>query len=139
VSAVLPLLLDTCAVIWLAQGEALAKTAVDALRAANDRGLPTYVSPMTAWEVGQLVARNRLTIYATPSRWFADVLERGASIAELSPDVLIASSFLPGRPPRDPADRIIVATARDVAATIVTRDRALLDYGRQGHVGVVEC
>ena len=46
---------------------------------------------------------------------------------------------LPGDPPRDPADRIIVATARDLGATLITRDRALLDYGEQGHVNVVEC
>jgi PIN domain nuclease of toxin-antitoxin system len=52
---------------------------------------------------------------------------------------LIASSFLPGKPPRDPADRIIAATARDLGATLVTRDRALLDYGSQGHIAVLEC
>lgn len=134
-----PLLLDTCAVIWLADGEQLARAAVEALTAANDEGAPTYVSPITAWEVGQLVARNRLNVYATPSRWFSGLLERGATLAGMSPDLLIASSFLPGRPPRDPADRIIVATARDLGAMIVTRDRALLDYGKQGHVGVVKC
>ena len=134
-----PVLLDTHAAIWLAAGEALAKAAVNALRAASEQGLPTYVSPITAWEVGQLVARNRLTIYTTPSRWFARVLEHGAQLADMSPDLLIASSFLPGEPPRDPADRIIVATARDLGAVLVTRDRALLDYGKQGHVGVLKC
>jgi PIN domain nuclease of toxin-antitoxin system len=52
---------------------------------------------------------------------------------------LIASSFLPGRPPRDPADRIIAATARDYGCTLMTRDRALLDYGEQGHIRVLAC
>jgi PIN domain nuclease of toxin-antitoxin system len=52
---------------------------------------------------------------------------------------LIASSFLPGKPPRDPADRIIAATARDLGATLITRDRALLGYGTQGHLSVAEC
>jgi PIN domain nuclease of toxin-antitoxin system len=47
--------------------------------------------------------------------------------------------FLPGKPPRDPADRIIAATARDLGATLVTRDRALLAYGEEGHVAVLEC
>jgi PIN domain nuclease of toxin-antitoxin system len=57
----------------------------------------------------------------------------------MSPDVLIASSFLPGKPPRDPADRIIAATARDLGATLITRDRALLGYGNQGHLSVAGC
>ncbi len=134
-----PVLLDTCAVIWLTEGETLAREAVDILRIATEEGATTYVSPITAWEVGLLVARNRLNIYATPSRWFSEVLDRGAQLADMSPDTLIASSFLPGVAPRDPADRIIVATARDLGATIVTRDRALLDYGKQGHVSIVKC
>ena len=57
----------------------------------------------------------------------------------MPPDLLIASSFLPGKPPRDPSDCIIAATARELGATLITRDRALLDYGEQGHVSVVEC
>jgi PIN domain nuclease of toxin-antitoxin system len=57
----------------------------------------------------------------------------------MSPDLLIAASFLPGKPPRDPADRIIAATARDYGCTLVTRDRSLLDYGEQGHVRVLAC
>lgn len=132
-------LLDTCAVIWLAEGEVLANPAVEMLRTAAEQGAKTYVSPITAWEVGLLVARGRLNIYATPQRWFSEVLERGAQLADMSPDLLIASSFLPGKAPRDPADRIILATARDLGATIVTRDRSLLDYGKQGHISVVKC
>jgi PIN domain nuclease of toxin-antitoxin system len=60
-------------------------------------------------------------------------------LADMSPDVLIASSFLPGKPPRDPADRILAATARDYGATLITRDRALLDYGAQGYISAVRC
>jgi len=75
-----------------------------------------------------------------PERWFANLFEvPGVRVADMPPDVLIASSYLPGRPPRDPTDRIIAATARELGATLITRDRALLDYGRQGHIAVVEC
>jgi PIN domain nuclease of toxin-antitoxin system len=62
----------------------------------------------------------------------------GVRLAEMSPDVLIASSYLPGKPPKDPTDRIMAATARELGATLITRDRALLDYGAQGHVAVLE-
>ena len=103
-------------------------------------GVATYLSPITAWEVGQLVSRNRLSLGATPQRWFARILAMpNVHLAELSPDILFASSFLPGNPPRDPADRILLATARDLGATLITRDRALLKYGEDGQVSTIEC
>ena len=63
----------------------------------------------------------------------------GVRLADMSPDVLIASSYLPGKPPKDPIDRIIAATARELGATLMTRDRVLLEYGKQGHISILEC
>jgi PIN domain nuclease of toxin-antitoxin system len=133
-------LLDTCAVIFITEDETLKASAVDALDAAHRAGAPTYISPITAWEVGLLAARKRVQLVTTPQRWFARLFEfPNMRLADLSPDLLIASSFLPGTPPRDPADRIILATARDLGCTLITRDRALLDYGEQGHARVMGC
>lgn len=135
-----PLLWDTCAAIWIYEQAPLAKPAIDAMSAAYREGVPSYVSPITAWEIGMLSARGRLQLLLKPERWFANLFEvPGVRLADLSPDVLIASSYLPGKPPKDPMDRIIAATARDLGATLITRDRVLLDYGKQGHVAVVAC
>ena len=135
-----PLLLDTNAVIWIMRNEPLARAAQDAMNAALQSSADVLVSPITAWEVGQLVARNRLNLSATPRGWFQRLLAiPGMRLAELSPDILIAASFLPGTPPRDPMDRILLATARELAATLVTRDRGIVAYGEQGHVSVVAC
>ncbi|HYY36678.1 MAG TPA: type II toxin-antitoxin system VapC family toxin, partial [Xanthobacteraceae bacterium] len=60
-------------------------------------------------------------------------------LAEMPPELLIASSFLPGTPPRDPADRIMAATAREYGYVLITRDRPLLDYAGQGHIQAVIC
>ena len=87
-----------------------------------------------------LTSRGRLQLLIRPERWFSNLFEvPGVRLAEMSPDVLIASSYLPGKPPKDPTDRIMAATARELGATLITRDRALLDYGAQGHVAVLEC
>jgi PIN domain nuclease of toxin-antitoxin system len=134
-----PLLLDTNAAIWLSRDERKA-SASENLDEAARVGVATYLSPIAAWEVGQLVSRNRLSLGATPQRWFARILAMpNVHLAELSPEILIASSFLPGNPPRDPADRILLATARDLGATLVTRDRALLAYGESGQVSTLAC
>src|ERR1700710_1635612 len=135
-----PLLLDTHAVIWLFEDKSLAPKAMSAIDTAYRDDTPLLVSPITAWEIGQLVARNRISLSAAPHRWFARVLATpGMQLAEMSPDILIAASFLPGAPPRDPADRILLATARDLGATLVTRDRAILAYGETGQVSTLAC
>ena len=134
------ILLDTCAVIWLSQGDKIADAAVALLAEAARTGTPSYISAITAWEIGLLVSRQRLQLGTTPEQWFARLFNLpSVRLAELTPRVLITASFLPGKPPRDPADRIIAATARDLGATLVTRDRLLLDYGAQGHVSTMGC
>ncbi len=135
-----PLLLDTHAAIWIAEDQSLASGAVDAIDAAYRADGTIFVSAITAWEIGLLVSRNRLGLSARPERWFQRLLTvRGVRLADLSPDILIASSFLPGDPPRDPADRIILATARELGATLITRDRLLLKYSEAGQVSAIEC
>lgn len=135
-----PLLLDTCALIFLNQEARIAAAAVEMMRAASEGKGITYISPISAWEIGMLTAHGRLQLLIRPERWFANLFAApGVKLADMPPDVLIASSYLPGDPPNDPTDRIIAATARELGATLITRDRALLAYGEQGHVSVVEC
>jgi PIN domain nuclease of toxin-antitoxin system len=139
-SEVSPLLLDTHAAIWITEDQPLAKGALEVIEAAHRAAAAVFVSAITAWEVGLLVSRNRLSLVARPERWFQRLLAiPGIRLAGLSPDILIASSFLPGAPPRDPADRIILATARDLGATLITRDRLLLKYGEDGQVSTIAC
>ncbi|GAA0559794.1 type II toxin-antitoxin system VapC family toxin [Rhizomicrobium electricum] len=134
------LLLDTCATIWISQNEPIAAEALEAIDKAARDGDPIYVSPMTAWEIGLLNARGRLAMAMSPEDWFASLMQvPGMALAELPPKILIASSFLPGDPPRDPADRIIAATARALRLQLVTRDRILLDYAEQGHIQAIAC
>jgi len=135
-----PLLLDTCATIWISTGEQISEETLHALRRARETGGSIYVSPITAWEIGLLVARGRLNLLMPPARWFERLLQApGVHWADMSPDLLIASSFLPGSAPRDPADRILVATAREHGYVLVTRDQPLLAYGAQGHMQILTC
>lgn len=135
-----PLLLDTHAAIWAVEDQPIAAAAKEVIDDAYRTGRAIFVSAITAWEIGLLVSRNRLGLSTTPERWFQRLLAiDGVQLAELSPDILIASSFLPGEPPRDPADRIILATARDLGAALITRDRLLLKYGEAGQVSTIAC
>ena len=131
-------LLDTCAVLWIAEGAHLQEPAASALPKAQDGEL--FISPISAWEIATLAAKGKIALTMSPEVWFERFCDqRGVVLAEMSPSVLIASAALPGAPPSDPADRILLATAREFGYTLVTRDKHLLEYGEQGHARVMGC
>lgn len=133
-------LLDTCAVLWFANGDRLRAPAAGELPAALARGERLAVSPISAWEIAMLVSKGRVALAMNPDAWFERFLAGpGAVPAPMPPRVLMASVALPGDPVGDPADRIVIATAREYGYTLVTRDRRILDYGARGHVGVMGC
>lgn len=112
---------------------------MEAVRDALRRPGGLLVSPVTAWEIGLLVSRGRLSLAMDPLVWFSTLLDSGASAARTTPEILIASSLLPGGGLRDPADRIIAATARANGYNVITRDRPLLDFARAGHMRATPC
>ena len=134
-----PFILDTCTCLWLLSGELSARP-LAALTDALNEGVQTYVSPITALEVGTLARKRRLKSPLSPQKWFQKLIGLpGIELAEMPPDILIESALLPNYPDRDPYDRIFAATAREYGFTVMTRDAALLDYGRQGYLSVLEC
>lgn len=134
------LLLDTCAALWLANRQPMSPESLDIIGNARVEGATIAVSPITAWEIGLLNSRGRLPMLMEPAIWFRTFASQPwLTLAPLTPDILIQSSFLPGQPPRDPADRTIAATARALGYRVVTRDRLLLDYAGAGHLEVVPC
>jgi PIN domain nuclease of toxin-antitoxin system len=129
------LLLDTCALLWLANGAEMTSESRDALASRN-----LQVSPISAWEIANLVRKSRLAITLPVTRWFRQTTDKmAAGTPQLTVEILSDSCDLPGSPPDDPADRIIIATARESDMTIVTRDKEILEYSRAGHVRALVC
>lgn len=133
-------LLDTCMLIYLSRDEPISASADAAIDATEFGRGGLSISPISAWELGLLVAKRRLNTTRDPHRWFYDFVEgAGLDVPEATPAILIAASFLPQPIHSDPADRIIIATAREHDLTIITRDRAILAYGDAGHVKTLAC
>lgn len=129
------LLLDTCALLWLANG---AEMTPESRKAIADRSL--QISPISAWEIANLVRKSRLAFTLPVKTWFRQTVGKmEAEIPQLTVEILADSCGLPGSPPDDPADRIIIATAREIDMTIVTRDKRILEYSRAGHVRTLVC
>lgn len=134
------LLLDTHVWLWLALGQqgTLAPQAVRAIDAAAERRA-LAVSIISVWEIALLEARQRIALPLPAGEWIARALEPAAIrlLALDRPATVVDSCRLPGNFHADPADRLLVATARAESAVLVTRDRKILDYGTAGHVRVM--
>jgi PIN domain nuclease of toxin-antitoxin system len=133
-----PLLLDTHVWIWLEAGsDELPTGARRAISTALGAGL-LRVAAISLWELALLASRSRVVLGKPTNLWLEEALaDPGPIIEPLSTRVAIESCDLPGTIHRDPADRMIVATARVTNAALMTRDRHILDYAAQGHLTAV--
>jgi PIN domain nuclease of toxin-antitoxin system len=134
------LLLDTHVWLWLALGiprKLRPQTIKRIEQAATESTLG--VSIVSVWEIGLLEAAQRLRLPMTAEEWVAHALKRFdlRLIGLDQPRIVLDSCRLPGGFHADPADRVLVATARAENAVLVTRDKKILDYGRAGHVRVL--
>jgi len=135
-----PLLLDTRIWIWVLEGAVpeIGHAAQNAVMEAGAIG-KVLVSAISVWEVGMLEAKGRIRFSLEVGEWVRRALAApGVHLAPLTPEIALDSTRLPEPVHGDPADRILVATARRMGATLVTRDTRILDYGRQGLLSVID-
>lgn len=86
------------------------------------------VSAISCWEVAKLVERGRLQLDRPVGDWLALALRPPVVLLPLTPEVAVESCRLPGTFHRDPADQIIVATARVLDVPVVTLDQLIRAY-----------
>jgi PIN domain nuclease of toxin-antitoxin system len=134
-----PLLLDTHCWVWAQFGQLqkFSRQGRRLLEKAARRG-DLRVSIISVWEIGMLEAKGRLELKMSCVEWVNQALAMpGLSLVPLTPEIAIESSRLPGDMHADPADRILIATARITGAQLLTKDERLLDYGRRRHALIV--
>lgn len=133
------LLLDTHVLIWAAEDDRrLGRTAremIEETRRADRVG----VSAITPWEIALLVEKGRLHLALELRTWLNTILEvPGIDLMPIEPVIAVDSVRLPGAFHSDPADRLIIATARHWRAPLLSADRAILAYADDGHLRAVD-
>jgi PIN domain nuclease of toxin-antitoxin system len=129
------ILLDTHVLVWLLEDSERIGEPVHAQiqQSADEDSL--FVSAITPWEIAMLVTKGRLRLGQDVAEWLAAALGLpGIRLESLSPAIAVASTRLPWEAHTDPADRILLATARHLDATLITADQKMLEYGAQGFV-----
>ena len=124
------ILLDTHTLIWWANKDktSLPETLLDLIN-QNQKNGTLCVSSISFWEIALLHKKEKIDLRSDFNTWVKVVLSI-PSFKSLAPDtdILIRSVFLESFPHKDPADRIIVATALSLGATIITKDDKILSY-----------
>lgn len=87
------------------------------------------IASISIWEFAMMVTKGRINVKIDPKRWLNDAIgNSGLRIIELTPEIALESCTLPGDFHKDPADRIIVATARIHNFMLLTKDGKILEY-----------
>jgi PIN domain nuclease of toxin-antitoxin system len=121
-----PMILDTCALLWLASGEK--KISRPTLKEINEASA-VYVSAISGFEIAIKASRGKLKLPHTPQEWFEKVIEHhGLTVLPLELNICIAAAELPPIH-NDPCDRFIIATAKLNELAVVTTDENFEKYG----------
>jgi len=122
------IVLDTHAWIWWVHDDSrLSNTQVETIKSNENEGIG--ISAISCWEIAKLVELGRLKLPCPLTDWFTQALNYpGICLLELTPEVSIESTTLPGEFHRDPADQIIVATARLLDCPLITADERIQNY-----------
>jgi PIN domain nuclease of toxin-antitoxin system len=87
------------------------------------------IASISIWEFAMMVVKGRIRVKIDPKLWLDNAIRNsGLKVIELSPEIALESCNLPGNFHKDPADQIIVATARIHNLTLLTKDRKILNY-----------
>lgn len=120
------LLLDTCALLWLASGS---RSLSNVARSAIAEAQRACVSPVSAWEIAVKVAKGKIVLPCPAREWFDAVVRRyDIEVLRLSSDEMLRAAELPWLH-KDPADRFIIATALANDFMVVTADGNFQKYG----------
>lgn len=133
------LLLDTHVWFWLMVGdEKLSKSFRDGVE-KNIENESILISAISIWELGILVEKKRIELEMDCLDWIEQALEnRGMNLVPITPKIAIQSTRLPENVHGDPADKILIATAHEYNAVLVTHDQKILDYGKGRFVYVYD-
>jgi PIN domain nuclease of toxin-antitoxin system len=120
------ILLDTCVLLWLAIDQTGLSEASRLILRSHAGQL--YVSPISAFEIGQKVAQGKLELQLSPGQWFPRALElHGLAETSFHSRIGLEAAALPDLH-RDPFDRLLVATARIQNLTLLTPDPLIRQY-----------
>jgi PIN domain nuclease of toxin-antitoxin system len=132
------ILIDTHPMIWFTLGEQrLGEKARRAILNSAEKEALVF-SPISFWEASMLVRKGRVKFEVPIQEWADMILENGVTLIGVSSEIAVDAGQLPHTIHGDPADRILVATARALRCPLLTADRKILSYAAAGHLQAID-
>jgi len=130
------LILDTHILIWYVEGINLSESQVALIDQMRDKA-SLYISAISIWEIALLVSKERIALSIDIDEWIQRVASiTGLNLMDLSIPILTQSCTLLNYEHKDPADRMIIASARSINAHLITHDQKIIDYADKGYLKI---
>lgn len=124
------IVIDTHVLVWWVSGsDSLSDAADKIIKDTLNSNDEVIISSISAWEISMLIEKGRLVLSMDVESWFDEVSQiDGVRFMPVDNEISIKSTMLPGEFHKDPADRMIVATARKLAVPLITADEKIIHY-----------
>jgi len=124
------IVIDTHVLVWWVNGsDSLSEEAAKTIKDTLDSDGEVIISSISAWEIAMLIEKDRLVLSMDVENWLDEVSQiDGVRFMPVDNEISIKSTVLPGEFHKDPADRMIVATARKLAVPLITVDEKIINY-----------
>ena len=130
------LILDTHILIWYVEGINLSESQVTLIDQMRGKA-SLYISAISIWEIALLVSRERIALSIDLDQWIQRTTSiTGLTFLDLSISILTQSCTLSNYEHKDPADRMIIASARSINAHLMTYDQNIIDYADKGYLKI---
>jgi len=132
------IILDTHILIWsLIKPEELKENIKHNIQEALDNN-SLFISSITLWEISMLINKGRLNLYEPKFKFLNDIQSiKGLNIIEINAGIASESTDLPGGFTGDPADCLIIASARSISGTLITRDQQIISWAHKGFLKLI--
>lgn len=133
-----PLIIDTHVFIWMMASSHLLHRADKERLQESIQQRCLYVCAISFWEIAMLAEAGRLSLGIPLDQWVHEALSiSGLNVLELSIPILLESVRLPNDCHKDPADRMIIASARVHHYHLLTYDQKIIQYAQKGYLNIV--
>lgn len=132
------LILDTHILIWYVEGIKLSEAQIELIEKIRAKN-KLYISAISIWEIVMLENKGKIAFSFNLNDWIDKLLSiPGLNLIDLSVSILIQSCLLPHYEYKDPADRFIIATARDTNVCLLTFDQKIIEYANSGYLKIIQ-
>ena len=131
------IVIDTHVLLWSLLTPDNLNTDVKDLISSAQNSNKLYIAAITLWEIAMLIQKKRISVFERSDDFLNSITNiDGLNVIPISASIANESVMLPGGFSGDPADCLIIASTREIAGNLITRDQKIIDWAHQGYLKI---